>query len=167
MGLFDTIFCEMELPLTDEIKKELSNINWKEVDFQTKDLNRSMDSYKIDKDGNLFFVKVEGDMVDCKESFSGKRFVETNKTFIADTHFGVIEFYHYIDQNDFNYWVEFKSKIDDGKVRSIELTKFEKRDNKQQKLLLEKHLSECKNTTFTDQLRIKLRGFLYRIASRI
>ena len=35
MGMFDTIFVKKKLPLTKELK--VLDVNWEEVDFQTKD----------------------------------------------------------------------------------------------------------------------------------
>ncbi len=37
--MFDYLKCEYPLPLTDEIKEQLPDENWAEINFQTKSLD--------------------------------------------------------------------------------------------------------------------------------
>ena len=63
MGMFDTIYCVKKLPLTKEIKKAFPDTDWSKADFQTKDLDNTLATYSITKNGTLSFLRIEGESV--------------------------------------------------------------------------------------------------------
>jgi hypothetical protein len=137
MGLFDTLYIKRKLPLTKEIKRAFPDTDWSQEDFQTKDLDNTMTTYTIRGTG-LYWDKVDGEMVrtmteeEEKEVRKEKRwvwpykFVESDRKTEKVTHHGVINFYQYKDDKDNNTWgIEFDALFDNGKLKSIKLTKAE------------------------------------------
>jgi hypothetical protein len=138
MGMFDNIYCERKLPLTKEIKKAFPNTDWTKEDFQTKDLDNTMTSYYIKKNGYLYTEKVEGEYVrTMSEEEENKirkqskfcwphKFVETSRELVKETITETINFYSYEDDDKGNTWdIEFDAEIVKGKVKSIKLVKGE------------------------------------------
>jgi len=126
--MFDTIFIEKALPLTQEAKKAFKGKNWKEVDFQTKDLEETLSTYYLKKNGFLYHEKVDGDWIeDTSEETKRKKkegkfywprtFVETSRKLIKQTNTATIEFYTSLEDNDGNaWWLEFRVSLLDGKI---------------------------------------------------
>jgi len=137
MGMFDTILVKRKLPITKEIKKAFPDTDWTLEDFQTKDLDNTMTTYTI-KGTGLYWDKVEGEMVrtmtEAEEKKARKKkrwvwpykFVESSRKTEKISHHGVINFYHYKEDKDNNTWsIEFDALFDNGKLKSIKLTKAE------------------------------------------
>ena len=138
MGMFDTVLCERKLPLTKEIKKAFPNRDWSKADFQTKDLDNTMTSYYIKKNGYLYTEKVEGEYVrtmseeeENKIRKQGKfcwphKFVESSRTSVKEEITTTINFYEYGDDEAGNTWdIEFDAVFVKGKLKSLELVKGE------------------------------------------
>lgn len=60
--MFDTIVCFRELPLSEELKK--LDVNWRDADFQTKDLDNSLSLYRIEENGDLILEVVENEYIE-------------------------------------------------------------------------------------------------------
>ena len=60
MSMFDSIVCELPLPLNKKEQKTFSNIDWKDRVFQTKDTDCTLSTYTIRKNGKLYSLFVEG-----------------------------------------------------------------------------------------------------------
>jgi hypothetical protein len=128
MGMFDTIFIEKSLPLKGEAKKAFQGKNWKEVDFQTKDLDETLSTYYIKKNGFLYHEKVDGDWVeDTTEETKRKKkegkfywpriFVETSRKLNKKDFSGNINFYtSLMDNNGNEWWLQFSVNLVKGKV---------------------------------------------------
>jgi hypothetical protein len=138
MGMFDNIFCERKLPLTKEIKKAFPNKDWTKADFQTKDLDNTMTSYYIKKNGYLYTEKVEGEYVrtmteeeEKKERKQSRfcwpyKFVESSRASVKEEITTTINFYEYSDDEAGNTWdIEFDAVFVKGKLKSLELVKGE------------------------------------------
>lgn len=136
--MFDNIFCERKLPLTKEIKKAFPDKDWTEVDFQTKDLDNTLTSYYIKKNGYLYTVKVEGERVrtmteeeEKKIKKQGKfcwpyKFIEHSRTPVKEEITATVNFYDYSDDEQGNTWdIEFDAVFVKGKLTSLELVKGE------------------------------------------
>ena len=137
MGLFDTIYVEKSLPLSDEVKKAFKGTDWTKIDFQTKALDSTMSTYFLKKSGILYYEKVEGNWVDDTEEerklkkkkygfYSPGKFVETSRKLVKHKVTAELEFYTSIrDEVGNDWWVEFKCNILDGKlqgeIHSVEL----------------------------------------------
>lgn len=130
MGMFDTIFCKTQLPLTEELKN--LNLIWEDVDFQTKDLDNGLLTYTISQDNTLIENVVEYDYVpyteEEKRSNTYKAWSVWKSVNIKNrydkiiNHHGTINFYtslEYSDKEDI--WVEFIAFFVYGKLDKIEL----------------------------------------------
>jgi hypothetical protein len=135
MGMFDSIKCKKELPLTDELKK--LNVKWDEVVFQTKDLENCLSNYIISEDSELleevvkyeytYFTEEERKHKDHRpwNIVKDQKVIE-QYTKKVDFH-GTIMFYesfNYSEQED--VWVDFNAYFIYGKLDKIEIDKIEK-----------------------------------------
>ena len=130
--MFDTIYCEKRLPLTKEVKKAFPDINWSEADFQTKDLDNTMTTYSIKKNGTLNILKVEGETVRVISEEEEKKirkqkkfcwpyeFVEKSRTYEKHVYTGTVNFYYYREDKDDNTWdLEFTATFVKGKLTDL------------------------------------------------
>ena len=105
MGMFDNLFVKKKLPLTKELKA--LNVNWEEVDFQTKDLDNALDTYEITKSGKLRHLWQERAWKDDDDTFL-KGYFEVVKEEWRDVDFhGTINFYTSHCTNDTKHWDYF------------------------------------------------------------
>jgi len=130
MGMFDYVKCEVPLPLTAD-HEELRKYDFAEASFQTKDLEQTLSTYIIRKDGTLAVNRynaeyVEGDSPDAQIA---KQWVEDVPRTIT------IRFYSYIyqDENKNDYEIEFEAVFEKGKLISLTNSKFVATDNTQRK----------------------------------
>jgi hypothetical protein len=134
MGMFDTLYCEKKLPLTKEVKNAFSETNWSEVDFQTKDLDNTMTTYAITKNGTLNILKVEGEYVRVMSEEEEKKirkqkkfcwpyeFAEKSRKYEKYVYTGLINFYYYKEDKDDNTWdIEFTATFVKGKLTDLVL----------------------------------------------
>jgi hypothetical protein len=135
MGMFDNIKCKKELPLTEELKK--LDIEWYEINFQTKDLENCLGNYIISEDGELLeeIVKYEYTYFTEDEKKQKKHrpwnLIKDQKVIEKYTktvnYHGTIMFYesfNFSEQEDI--WVDFNAYFVYGKLDKIELLKVEK-----------------------------------------
>ena len=147
MGMFDTIYVKKKLPLTKELKA--LDVNWEEIDFQTKDLQNLLDRYEITKAGKLRHLWQERAWKDDDNTFL-KGYFEVVKEEWRDVAFhGTIKFYaSYSDDkkyhwnfledpeqmswedieliSGYDWWLEFEAYFTKGKLDSIMLIKVDK-----------------------------------------
>jgi hypothetical protein len=134
MGMFDTIYCEKKLPLTKEIKKAFPNTDWSTADFQTKDLDNTLATYSITKNGTLSVLKVEGESVRVISEEEEKKirkqgrfcwpyeFIEKSREYEKYVYTGLVNFYYYKEDGDNNTWdIEFTATFVKGKLTGIVL----------------------------------------------
>jgi len=123
MGMFDYVICEYKLPLPKDCK-ELSDVNWNEYTFQSKDMNCLMDDYKINKKGKLLVRATRPDFFDEPP-------VDLPET--ESNYHGELNFHAYEQRNKYDYSVSFNANFSYGKLDAIELTEFEKHSNEKRK----------------------------------
>lgn len=147
MGMFDNIFVKKKLPLTKELKE--LNINWEEIDFQTKDLENALDTYEITKSGKLKHLWQKREWKDDDSSFLKGYFEVVDEKWEEVDFHGTISFYtshctnnkrswNYLDDEDQltfddieliegdDWWIEFEAIYTRGKLDDIRLIKAEK-----------------------------------------
>ena len=112
--MFDTVFVKVELPLTDELKS--LNLDWKNVDFQTKSLENCLSTYTINEEGRLIAFNDA-----WWEENTLKRDPEP-----VDCH-GKISLYDYIQNLEGYDWsIDFDAYFSYGKLDKVELTNVDK-----------------------------------------
>ena len=146
--MFDTIYVKKKLPLTKELKA--LNINWEELDFQTKDLENLLDHYEITKSGKLKHLWQKREWKDDDSAFL-KGYFEVVEEEWRDVDFhGTINFYTSHCDNDkhnwdwisddpeqmtwddieliqgYDWWFEFEAYFTKGKLDDIKLIKVTK-----------------------------------------
>ena len=141
MGMFDEIKIKRDLPLPEEVKG--LDIDWKEVRFQTKDLENLMDEYLIDNNA-LYQRIVELEYIEYteeekKQNRKNKKWFPIYKDVIEkssyhkkiDDFHGSINFYHYDELNDDeDFMVDFIAHFIYGNLDRIELLKLEKMESR-------------------------------------
>jgi hypothetical protein len=138
MGMFDEIKVKHDLPIPEEVRG--LDIDWKEVRFQTKDLENLMDEYLIDNNA-LYQRIVELEYIEFseeekKQNKKNKRWFPIHKDVIEKSSYhkkiedfhASINFYHYGEQlnDDEDFMVDFIAHFIYGNLDRIELLKFEK-----------------------------------------
>jgi hypothetical protein len=130
MGMFDYLYCKKELPLCRAVKD--LKINWKKVDFQTKDLDSIMDTYEITAAGRLrvrhpswrFDNNPEAEKPKFKNiNYTGSINFYTNV--YSDTKYSSLEWGEITDETieeceALEYWVEFVAIFHKGKLEALE-----------------------------------------------
>ena len=157
--MFDYIKCEMPLPLNKKEQAKFSNINWKDIGFQTKDTDCTMSTYAI-KNSKLYGLHVDGKnvrVISEKEEKKIKRqgrfcwpyeFKEKSRKYKLEKFTGDIYFYDSIyDEEGNEYWAEFSGKFVngmlEGKLKKVEIRlsqtaeEIKKNDEEWQKKLIE------------------------------
>jgi hypothetical protein len=138
MGMFDNIFIQKELPLTQKQKKIFSHIDWEKQPFQTKNLDNTLSTYTLKKNNRLYTTVIEGEhvrtMTEAEEKKERKKhhwvwpytFVEKSRKEVTEKYTGILQFGDIIeDINQNEWWVEFEAKIIDGvlkgKIKTVKL----------------------------------------------
>jgi hypothetical protein len=139
MGMFSYIKCHKELPLTDELKS--LSVKWKELQFQTKDLDNCLETYIISEEGELleevieyeytYYTEEEKKQKDHKAwNIVKDQKIVNQETKKLDFH-GKITFYETLDFSDEeDIWVDFDAYFVYGKLDKLELAKVEKYKNR-------------------------------------
>lgn len=128
--MFDSIECNYPLPLPLEVIDILPDIYNQE--FQTKDLENLLDTYIINEDGELLWIKKEYRWKDDEDAFL-KGYMETVKEEIVPSNFhGTLNFYFYetVYENEFDIiakdvTVDYLAKFTNGKIENIEVLSYE------------------------------------------
>ena len=139
MGMYDNINCLYPLPHPEKAG-ELSDCNFAEFDFQTKDLDNVLDRYEIRTDGTLWHElydiedKSDPNATGIEHLFG--MYSKTNVHWMQMLDYsGSIDFCDFITndalQND--YWIEYTATYSCGKLISIVLKKFEVTPNAERK----------------------------------
>jgi hypothetical protein len=138
MGMFDSIKCELPLPLNKKEQVKFSKVNWKDIVYQTKDLDCTLSTYIIRKNGKLYGLFIEGEnirIISEKEEKKIKKqgkfcwpyeFKEKSRKYKLEKFTGDVYFYDSIFDEDGNeYWAEFVGKfvngILQGKLKKVEI----------------------------------------------
>lgn len=167
MGMFDYISIVGKLPVSKAMIKEGFGEN--NLVYQTKSLHKLMDKYIIQR-GRLFKEVYDAKWVDDKTSPIGRRMERENERLeLVKGYHGTINFYTLLYKDNNSFWIEYTAVFTKGKMTSLKLIKFEKKDeterNKQLKEVLDKADAESKlwynKYIFYTRPYRKLRGWLY------
>jgi predicted GTPase len=140
MGMYDTVYCKYQLPQPEEPKGYTGSLS-----FQTKDLECALSEYNIDENGSLILIDKKYEVVPQSETkpiskkkvswfdnFPKMKCVETN--YIEQKITTTIFIYDYQQTDgEYDYSIEYKIVIIDGKVSAVELSEFKAIYNKNRK----------------------------------
>ena len=176
MGMFDTLKVNYPLPLNKKELTVFSNIDWSDRAFQTKDLECTLSTFTLNKNGTLCYTKVEGEwvrtMTEKEEKKARKKnrfvwsnkFVETSRKKVKHNYTGSIDFYEMLQDKDGNeWWVEFTATFEKGKLKG-KIKKKEVRFS-ESKEDLEKREIEWQNKLAAEEAKLqnRARKFLNKI----
>jgi len=149
--MFDTLKVNYPLPLNKKEQAIFSNIDWSKQAFQTKDLECTLSTYTLNKNGNLCWTKVDGiwtrTMSKEEEKKARKKnpfvwphkFVEKSRKTVKHNYTGNIDFYESVEDNEGNeWWVEFTASLSKGKItgkikkKEVRLSRSKKEIEKQE-----------------------------------
>lgn len=156
MGMFDYLKVKKPVPLPEEVKP--LNIDWKNIEFQTKDLENCLIEYFIGEDDFLYETQIEHEYVPYTEEEKKdknhrawspwKNVIEKSRTDVKVDFHGKIGFYTYETLNEEqDFSLDYEAYFIYGKLDKLELKKFEKfpsRKKEQEKFF--KELEEKQNT---------------------
>lgn len=132
MGMFDYVSVADKLPTNAEI--DAAGLDLYTHPFQTKDLDNILATYYI-QGGRLFVEKYQvTEWVEDPESWAGGHIdrKEPYREELRNFH-GKINFYHFIDKDDHDHWVEYDAYFTHGKLEKIELVKYKADPNLERK----------------------------------
>jgi len=123
--MFDTFLFEAELP-TEKLPDFIKETNLSEAEFQTTDLNKTMDTWSVSNAGKLFLHETDSSFVKDEEHPLGGYIKETPKgiTHVEETK--SVHFYKVFEGNDeTDYWVSFDALFRKGNLVSVDLCQIE------------------------------------------
>jgi len=131
MGMYDTVICDKKWIDAAILKSKYNKLDLNrpslpsdENDFQTKSFNRFLATYKITRAGYLNKIVNKYKEIENKSELVSSKAVRKNLT-------GEIIFYSsFLDKEETSYFVDFKAKFLNGKVKSIILFKCHKNSTK-------------------------------------
>ena len=162
MGMFDEIVVHRKLPLEGEFADDLKDVDWKELSFQTKDLDNCLSHYKLAINGYLYVQKFEdaGHFVAYNSFFDEKK-SRDDMFWERVTPPRSLNFYANVYKSKFDYWVEFTAYFNsDNKLSHIvssQLTKEDNSDRKKQEKIWQDELKAA------EKRKKKFSYFLYNI----
>jgi hypothetical protein len=171
MGLYDNIIIDREhfSNMGEKVDKYLSLFKKETVDLQTKDLEESLSTFRV-QNGQLFYERVEIEWVESNTPdnvFGGyaqvisKNLEERNNSVIV---YGC----DLRDAEDFDLWIEFKLVFLNGKLEEISLHEYRETDNSARKKREAEIFGELKEyQAFANTLKGKIIIKFKRILSRL
>jgi len=174
MGMFDYISVADTLPTNSEI--DAAGLNLYKEPFQTKDLDNILATYFI-QGGRLFVEKYRSSTwVADADAFAGG-YLDREEPYqeeLVDFH-GKINFYHFIDKDDKDHWIEYNAFFTHGKLDKIELVKYSAEPNTERKESLKNLFVESEKRNkiwynkyiFHTKVWRKIRRFMFRSLSLI
>lgn len=172
--MFDYISVADKLPTNSEI--DAAGLNLYKEPFQTKDLDNILATYYI-QGGRLSVEKYRhSEWVEDSSAFAGG-YIDRDEPFqeeIKDYH-GKINFYHLIDKDGYDHWVEYDAYFSHGKLDKFELVKYTKDSNAERKAHLKEIFDQHKKELnkwynkyiFNTAPWIKFRRLIFRGLSAI
>jgi len=130
--MFDYISVADKLPTNPEM--DAAGLNLYTEPFQTKDLDNIMSTYHI-QGGRLFVEKYRNTQwVDDPDAFAGG-YIDRQEPYQEEIfdHHGKIRFYHLIDKDGYDHWVEYEAYFTRGKIEEIKLVDYHKTENADRK----------------------------------
>jgi len=132
MPMFDRLFFEAELP-TDNLPEEIKDQDMSELEFQTHDLYKEMDTWSVSTAGELFLHEVEQNIVNGKDSSEGFILEEKPLGIKKVEETKSVHFYRVFECKDLDYWVSFDALFHKGKLVLVELNEINEIDKEQRK----------------------------------
>lgn len=123
--MFDTFLFEAELP-TEKLPDSVKRVDLSEAEFQTTDLNKSMDTWSVSNAGKLFLHEADTSFVKDEDHPLGGYIEETPKGIKHIEETKSVHFYKVFEGSDeTDYWVSFDALFRKGNLVSVDLCQVE------------------------------------------
>lgn len=133
--MFDYISVADKLPTNADI--DAAGIDLYAEPFQTKDLDNIMATYYI-QGGKLYVERHKyTEWVDDPEALLGGYIDSKDPYQEASEYHGKINFYHSIDKDGYDHWVEYDAYFTRGKLEEFKLVDYRKISNAERKKQME------------------------------
>jgi len=136
MGLYDNIIIDREhfSNMGEKVDKYLSLFKKETVDLQTKDLEESLSTFRV-QNGQLFYERVEIEWVESNtpDNVFGGYAQVISKNLEERNNSAIVYGCDLRDAEDFDLWIEFKLVFLNGKLEEISLHEYRETDNSERK----------------------------------
>ena len=123
-SMFDLLLFEAKLP-TEDLPKFIAESDLSEAEFQTTDLNKTMDMWSVSSAGELFIHETDSSFVKDEEHPLGGYFKETPKGIKRVEETKSVHFYKVFEGESSDYWVSFDALFRKGELVSVDLGEVE------------------------------------------
>lgn len=171
MGLYDNIIIDREhfSNMGEKVDKYLSLFKKETVDLQTKDLEESLSTFRV-QNGQLFYERVEIEWVESNtpDNVFGGYAQVISKNLEERNNSAIVYGCDLRDAEDFDLWIEFKLVFLNGKLEEISLHEYRETDNSARKKREAEIFGELKEyQAFANTLKGKIIIKFKRILSRL
>ena len=119
-AMFDRLYFEADLP-REELPEEIKSQDMSELEFQTHDLNKEMDTWSVSTAGELFLHEVEQNITKNDSSAQGFIVEETPLGIKKVEETKSVHFYRIFEGEEKDYWVSFDALFHKGKLLLVEV----------------------------------------------
>ena len=150
--MFDLLLFEAPLP-KEELPLAVKNLDFSELEFQTTDLNKTMDTWSVSTAGELFIHDCDSSFVKDEKHPAGGYIKEIPKGLKLMEETKSVHFYRVFEgEEKIDYWISFDALFRKGQLVSVDLNNVEevpaeerKKAQKHAKEIVEKTLRRKNN----------------------
>ena len=123
--MFDVLLFEAPLP-REGLPSGIKDLDFSELEFQTTDLTKTMDTWSVSNAGKLFLHESDSSFIKDKDHPMGGYIKETPKGLKQVEETKSIHFYRVFEGNEeTDYWVSFDALFRKGDLVSVDLNQIE------------------------------------------
>ena len=123
--MFDILLFEAPLP-KEELPSKVKDLDLSELEFQTTDLSKTMDTWSVSNAGELFIHECDSSFVKDEKHPLGGYIKEIPKGLKLMEETKSIHFYRVFEGDEkTDYWVSFDALFRKGKLVSVDLSNIE------------------------------------------
>ena len=128
--MFDRLFFEADLP-KDKLPEEIRNQDMSELEFQTSDLSREMDTWSVSTAGELFLHETEKNIVKNAGSAEGFFIEEKPQGIKKVEETKSVRFYRVFETKELDYWVSFDALFHKGSLLLVDINEVKEIDKEE------------------------------------
>lgn len=156
--MFDILLFEAPLP-KEGLPSGIKDLDFSELEFQTTDLNKCMDTWSVSNAGDLFIHECDSSFVKDEDHPMGGYIKEIPKGIKHIEETKSVHFYRVFEGNEkVDYWVSFDALFRKGSLVSVDLNNVEEVPVEERKKA-QKHAKEIAERTL-NRKNNKLRPLL-------
>ena len=123
--MFDVLLFEAPLP-KEGLPSAIKDLDLSELEFQTTDLSKSMDTWSVSNAGSLFIHECDSSFIKDKDHPMGGYIKEVPKGIKHIEETKSVHFYRVFEGDEkTDYWISFDALFRKGKLVSVDLNNIE------------------------------------------